>query len=168
MTHSPSRADSPEATVQSNERASSRDGPKSPSTALARQGPPKLLLDGSALAAEEEASPFPPNNAEDEEIDDDAERRRKLDTLRAQLQRSELNRSPSISRHRNADDEHTAGQNGVADTHEQSPATAETSPSALKSSQRSRRRVQWVGLSADDEFRKFRSSSQLFTPSVLR
>lgn len=154
MRGSPSRADSPEANVQGiNGRASSRD--------TSPQEPPQLLLDGLALSAEEQTSSAPRNNAAEEEAeagDDAAERRRKLDALRAQLQRSELNRSPSISHHRIGDDNdnNTATRQaaGATDTHDQSPTTADTSPDALKSSQRSRRRVQWVGLSADDEFRK--------------
>lgn len=151
MTQSPAKLGSPGAPPEASSNQISPPAPSSPKESpTSTREPPRLLLEGSDLAA---AGGEPlQQDAEDEE---ETERRRKLDKLRAQLQRSELNRSPHGSQHRVND----ADRNGniPEDSTETRPDTPSESPEALKSSQRSRRRVQWVGLTADDEFRESRS-----------
>jgi hypothetical protein len=125
---------------------SSDNASPSPSQAL-----PRLMLDGLDLAgANAPTNTVETNEHQQEEDapDDDKQRQRELERLRAQLERSELNRSP-LSAHR------TNGPSFAQDSQAPSPehGTTET-PENLKSSQRSRRRVQWVGLTADDEFRE--------------
>lgn len=145
MKSSPLRASSPGAAAAqtlSLQEAASSSVEASPSPQ--RREPPKVFVDGSALAEDGQA---------EQEVDDEAERLQKLEKLRAQLERSELNRrSPSISQGVSNQDgsnrTDTPGQPN-ADTQD-----ASSDANALKNSQRSRRRVQWVGLTADDEFRE--------------
>lgn len=155
MTGSPSRPDSKEAPP---EQAKNETSPPLPPTSLSsrRKGiPPRLLLEGSDITTStEHHTPLDTGTIDNAPDEEDAGRLRELDRLRIQLQKSELNRSPHAS-HRVIDSaraEHQQEDN----SHEVSPEAP--SPEVLKSSQRSRRRVQWVGLSADDDYRMYRSS----------
>lgn len=148
MTGSPSRSDPKEAPPEQAKEDTSSSTLQLSSSSTRRSPPPRLLLDGADVPVADDTEPLNEKveNAEDEE---DAERLRELDRLRVQLQKSELNRSPHAPHH--ALD--SARKNQQDDSHELSPEAPLTeSPEVLKSSQRSRRRVQWVGLSADDEY----------------
>lgn len=107
--------------------------------------PPRLLVDGLELNGIEAASGLVNETPEDE-----TQRQLDLERLRAQLERSQLNRSPQNL------DKNNAANRPQSTSQDKSPDTAGSeSPADVKSSQRSRRRVQWVGLSADDDSRKF-------------